>query len=110
MMPDGLWKLEEGWWLRGAAEAVRHMAPNCIMVFPERILQGQEIIDGLAQTARWDGVTMTDRRVAESDDVVVLAYRAEARRAGAAPRRVLCCSSWVRLGGWRLIAHQQTLL
>ncbi|MBA4492671.1 nuclear transport factor 2 family protein [Paracoccus sp. S1E-3] len=108
-MPDGLWKLEEAWWLRGAAEAARHMAPNCIMVFPEGLLQGQEIIDGLAQATRWDGVTMTDRRVAESDDVVVLAYRAEALRTGTPPRRVLCSSAWVRLGGWRLIAHQQTL-
>lgn len=108
MMPHGLWTLEEGWWLRGAAEAVRHMAPNCIMVFPEGILQGQEIIDGMASAPRWDGVTITDRRVAESDDVTVLAYRAEARRAGAPTRLVLCCSSWVRLGNWRLIAHQQT--
>ena len=109
-MPDGLWRLEEAWWLRGTAEAVRHMAPNCIMVFPEKILQGQEIIDGLASAARWEGVTMSDRRVAESDDIVVLAYRAEARRTGAPPRRVLCSSSWVRLGGWRLIAHQQSFL
>lgn len=109
-MPEGLWALEEGWWLHGAAEAVRHMAPNCIMVFPEAVLQGQEVIEGLAQAARWDGVVMTDRRVAQSDDVVVLAYLAEARRAGAPPRRVRCSSSWVRLGGWRLIAHQQTFV
>lgn len=109
-MADGLWAREEGWWLRGAAEAARHMAPNCIMVFPEGVLQGEDIIAGLASAPRWEGVIMTERRVAESGEISVLAYRAEARRSGAAPRRVLCSSSWVRLGGWRLISHQQTFV
>ncbi|MDO5606793.1 MAG: DUF4440 domain-containing protein [Paracoccus sp. (in: a-proteobacteria)] len=109
-MADGLWKLEEGWWLHGAAEAARHMAPNCIMVFPEGILQGDEILAGLASAPRWEGVVMTGRRSAESGEVWVLAYRAEARRGDAPVRRVLCSSSWQRLqGGWRMIAHQQTL-
>lgn len=110
-MPDGLWNLEEAWWTSGVAEAARHMAPNCIMVFPEGVMQGQSILDGMADAPRWDGITMTERFVAESDDVTVLAYQAEARRQNAPVRRVLCSSTWVRLGGgWRLIAHQQTLL
>ncbi|WBU59163.1 DUF4440 domain-containing protein [Paracoccus albus] len=109
-MPDELWQLEEGWWLHGAAEAARHMAPNCLMVFPEGIMQGQDIIDGLASAPRWQSVTMTDRFVAESGEITVLAYRAAARRDNAPERRVLCSSSWVRMGGWRMIAHQQTMI
>ena len=109
-MSDDLWRHEEIWWTMGPAEAARRMAPNCIMVFPDGIVQGEDILARLSSGPRWDSVAMTDRHMAESGDMAVLAYRAEARRAGAPPRRVLCSSSWVRLGGWRLIAHQQTFI
>ena len=109
-MSDDLWRHEEIWWTMGPAEAARRMAPNCIMVFPDGIVQAEDILARLSSGPRWDSVAMTDRHMAESGDLVVLAYRAEARRAGAPPRRVLCSSSWVRLGGWRLIAHQQTFI
>ena len=109
-MSDDLWRHEEIWWTMGPAEAARRMAPNCIMVFPDGIVQGEDILARLSSGPRWDSVAMTDRHMAESGDLVVLAYRAEARRAGSPPRRVLCSSSWVRLGGWRLIAHQQTFI
>ncbi|MFD1795559.1 DUF4440 domain-containing protein [Paracoccus aurantiacus] len=107
-MSDELWRLEQMWWTGGVAEALRHMAPNCIMVFPTAVLQGTEIAQSLSGVPRWDDLTMTDRRTAESDDVVVLSYRAEARRGSERPHRVRCSSCWVRLGGWRLICHQQT--
>ena len=76
------------------------------------IVQGEDILARLSAGPRWDSVAMTDRHMAESGDLVVLAYRAEARRAVGREslRRVLCASSWLRLDGWRLISHQQTLL
>ena len=110
-MSDDLWRQEEIWWTMGAAEAARRMAPNCVMVFPEGIIQGADILARLSGP-RWDAITMTERHMAESGDMAVLAYRAEARRAvgGESLRRVLCASSWLRLDGWRLISHQQTLI
>ena len=111
-MSDDLWRHEEIWWTMGPAEAARRMAPNCIMVFPDGIVQAEDILARLSSGPRWDSVAMTDRHMAESGDLVVLAYRAEARRAvgGESLRRVLCASSWLRLDAWRLISHQQTLI
>ena len=111
-MSDDLWRHEEIWWTMGPAEAARRMAPNCIMIFPDGIVQAEDILARLSAGPRWDSVTMTDRHMAESGDMAVLAYRAEARRAvgGESLRRVLCASSWLRLDGWRLISHQQTLI
>ena len=107
-MSDDLWRQEDIWWTMGAAEAARRMAPNCVMVFPEGIIQGADILARLSLGPRWDSVAMTDRHMAESGDLAVLAYRAEARRQDGSLRRVLCSSSWLRLDGWRLICHQQT--
>ncbi|NHF73823.1 nuclear transport factor 2 family protein [Paracoccus xiamenensis] len=108
-MSDDLWRQEEIWWTMGAAEAARRMAPNCVMVLSGEILQGEDILARLSQGPRWDSVTMLDRHMAESGDMAVLAYRAEASRATGAEtrRRVLCSSNWIRLDGWRLICHQQ---
>lgn len=107
-MTNELWALEEGWWTMGAAEARRRMHPSCVMVLAGSVLQGEAILNGMDTAPRWDGVQMTDRHGVETEDCVVLAYRAAATRKGAA-YAALCSSTWVRQAeGWQLIQHQQT--
>ena len=107
-MTDEVWALEEGWWTMGAAEARRRMHPSCVMVFASGILQGEAILAGIDTAPRWDSVQMTDRHGVETEDCVVLAYRAVATRQGKA-YAALRCSTWVRQAeGWQLIQHQQT--
>ena len=92
----------------GAAEARRRMHPSCVMVLAGSVLQGEAILNGMDTAPRWDGVQMTDRHGVETEDCVVLAYRAAATRKGAA-YAALCSSTWVRQAeGWQLIQHQQT--
>lgn len=110
MSAENRWADEDAWWTMGAAEARRRMSPVCLMVFPEGVMQGDQIVAGLADAPRWDSVRITDRRMAEQGDIVVLAYRAQARRGGTR-RDVLCSSTWLRAGGdWLMVQHQQTLV
>lgn len=102
------WHDEEALWTLGAAEAARRIAPVCIMVFPEGVMQGQQILDGMKQGSRWQNLRISDRHTSELGDTMVLAYRARASRDGQ-DRDVLCSSTWVRQGGdWKLVQHQQS--
>ena len=108
-MIEDRWKDEEAWWLMGVAEARRRTHPAALMVFGFGILQGEAIFAALDGAPRWAAVEMTDRSATESEDCIVLAYRARGRRTDGTGHEALCSSTWVRHdGGWRLIQHQQT--
>ena len=102
------WADEEAWWTMGAAEARRRMHPSCVMVFPEGLMQGEAILSGMDAGPRWDSVSMTGRHAVETEDCVVLAYRATVARQGS-ETELLCSSTWVRQkDDWQLIQHQRT--
>lgn len=108
---NGLWQLEESFWLGGAETFRSTMADGAIMVFPypAGILQGAKITEGVASAPRWRSVLMDDRVTNIKGNVAVLAYKAEAEREGEPIRKMLCASTYVREGdGWRLLSHQQT--
>lgn len=108
-MMDEIWGFEEGWWTLGAAEARRRMHPLCVMVFPEGIMQAEDILAGMEAGPRWKNVVLSDRVAVETGDIVVLAYRGRAERADGTLRDVLCSSTWMRgAEGWRIVQHQQT--
>lgn len=108
-MSDAIWGREEAFWTGSAAEAIGCLDPAALMVFgPTGILEGEAIPPTLRDAPRWDEVWMKGRHLLRSDDIVVLAYLAEAQRGGQ-DYRALCSSTWIRRdAGWRLIAHQQT--
>ncbi len=113
MVEDAIWRQEENFWLAAPADAAAMLDPDCLMAFPgpPGLLVGADAIrPTLAQAPRWTRVTMTDRAIATpTEDLAVLAYRAEARRGEAPPWRALCTSTWRRTAtGWRLVQHQQT--
>ena len=106
------WEVERGFWLEGAPRFRAWMAKDCVMAFPSPvgIMTGEAILDAVDRMPRWDDVALsatTFSRVAA--DAVVLAYRAEGKRAGQDPYRVYCTSTYHRgPDGWRLIQHQHT--
>ena len=111
MTQKEIWKLERGFWLGDARYYAEHMADHAMMVFPEPVgvLQGDEIVAGLAGAPRWSDVTFYVRTGTRAGDTLVLAYRAEATREGAPPYVALCSSTYNHTGeAWELLAHQQT--
>lgn len=110
--PHEIWKIENSLWLDGVEAYEKHMADPCIMVFgPTGILNRQQILETLAQAPRWSHVDMTETTLAAPDDsaVLVIAYRAGARRDGAEPYRALCSSTYLVVkGAPLLVQHQQT--
>lgn len=106
------WEVERSLWLKGAEAFRAWVAPDCVMVFPEPagIVTGDEIAATVVRSPRWERVEFARpilRRVGTL--AVTLAYRAEARRAGAEPLRALCTSAYVQdAGDWWLVQHQQT--
>jgi hypothetical protein len=106
------WEAERSLWLGGAEAFRRWVSTDCVMVFPEPagILTGAAVFDGIGGTPRWQNLTATRTVLRRSGtEAAVLGYLAEADRAGGAPYRALCSSSYARVAGsWWLVQHQQT--
>ena len=111
-MTDTIWSNERRLWLEGVDVHAELLHPDCIMTFaaPVGILSGPAIAESLTCAPRWAEVEMEDAHLARpSDDLAVLAYRADARRSGGEPYRAWCTSTYRRVGGaWALVQHQQT--
>jgi hypothetical protein len=109
MHDQDLWALEERFWTGGADVYEASMHHECVMAFPQvGILSGGAIVDAVRAAPRWRAVAMTERTLAHpSEEVAVLAYRAEAD-AGSGPYRATCISVYVRSGTqWLLAQHAQ---
>jgi len=106
------WKIEHALWIDGVEAYERHMAPHCVMAFgPMGIIENAQIIEGLREAPRWAIVSMQDRvTIAPRNDLVVLAYRAEASR-DAQRYEALCTSTYtLEENLLKLVQHQQTPL
>lgn len=108
-MTEERWADEEAWWTMGAAEAGLRAHPSCVAVLDGRLLQGADMLGAIDAWGAWDSVQMTDRRMAEGEDCVVLAYAAVARRDDGSDFAALCTSTWVRQGDdWQIVQHHRT--
>jgi hypothetical protein len=116
MTDENPWEIERRLWLDGPIAYAAHVDPECVMVFPAPVgvLTGPAIAESLTGAPRWAEVEMEDAHLARpADDLAVLAYRADARRAGGdaggEPYRAWCTSTYRRVHGtWALLQHQQT--
>ena len=111
-MADELWREEREFWLSGVAEAARKLDGACLMVLgPAGVLDRAGVVSALQSAPRWQELTVSDRSTIETDEVVVLAYRAVARRPAADAYRALCTTTWIRRhADWRILQHQRTAL
>ncbi len=102
------WDDETAWWTMGAAEARQRAHPSCVAVIGGRLYQGEDMLAAIDAGGAWDSVQMTDRRMVEGEDCIVLGYAAVARRADGSDFAALCTSTWVRQGDdWQIVQHQQ---
>lgn len=106
---SGRWQDEEALWTMGAAEMRRRLHPAGLAIFgTTEIVDVAGAMAVVERAPRWTSARLFDRRLSQSDDVVVLAYRVAALREGT-EYQALCSSVWVRMGDdWKLIQHQQT--
>lgn len=112
-----LFDLERRFWTEGADFYEDNVAREARFVFAETgALAREEAIAGLSADpsgGRWTVVTVSDERALEvAEDVVLLTYHVEARRAeSTGVHRARCSSLYVReRGAWRLAFHQQSTL
>ncbi len=112
MNEDDAWTMEERLWCEGESAYRDLVHPDCTIVFlaPVGILRGSAITQSIRQSPRWDWVRMTERSFAQpSDNVMVLAYRALARRRESGAYHAYCTSTYFACeNDWRLVQHQQT--
>jgi hypothetical protein len=88
----------------------RILDEHCLMLLPGGIvIESRDEAVSSMQGQSWESFELDQARILElADDVVVLAYRASARR-GASEYRAWVNSTYVRRGReWRLALHQQT--
>lgn len=108
---DHIWQVEEDLWRKGE-DAFRDMVdPGCLMAFPGLGVIGKDAaIAGLKDAPRWSEIALQDRHLSRiGKDLVVLGYKAAARRAGEAPYCCFATSTYRRTAdGWQLMQHQQT--
>lgn len=104
-----LWQREHGFWMGDAEYYRRNLSEDALMVFPGMVLDRAASIEAIGAAPRWTTVTFEDQRsVVLSGEVVVLHYRATARREEF-PYQALATSVYVKRDDvWRLAVHQQT--
>jgi hypothetical protein len=112
MTDDEAWKVEAEFWTGGAAHYRRHVDPHCLMAFPEPagIMTFETVMHALDDMPRWSSVELTGKVLRRpAQDAMVLAYRAEGRRAGGQSYNAICTSTYrLAEARWLLMQHQQT--
>ena len=113
MDDDRIREFERSLWFGDGDVYRRCVAPDCVMVVPERpfLLTGEEAVEAVERTPRWEEVELQDLRINRAEEgLIVMGYRAEARR-GEERYVAYCTSTYRRVGeqDWRVIQHQQTV-
>ena len=114
-MDDGrIWDFERELWLGGGDVYRSKVSGSCLMALPAApfLFDGEAAIAAVQGTPRWEQVDFADMRVERPQEgLIVIAYRAKARRQGKA-YHALCTSTLLRQGheDWAVVQHQQTPL
>ncbi|WP_294392474.1 DUF4440 domain-containing protein [uncultured Sphingomonas sp.] len=112
MDDDRVWGFEESLWTADAEHYRESIDDECLMALPHPpfVLSGQQAIESVASTPRWDSVTLSQRQVARPQEgLIVVAYKADARE-GDEAYEAYCTSTYRRIAHeeWRVVQHQQT--
>jgi hypothetical protein len=114
MTDDEAFEMERRLWTGDEAVYRDAVDDACVMAFPAPagILTGPRIVQSLKAAPRWSSIDMAELLIARpARDLLVLAYRAEARRTGASSYSAYCTSTYFNAENrWRLVQHQQTPL
>ena len=109
-----LYRIEEGFWLKGKAHFLDNVDERCLLVFPQMgemhgVHSRAEVASTATSANRWRDLVMNDRQLLESDDFAIISYRAEVTRADGEPYVALVSSGYARrTDGWKLAFHQHS--
>jgi hypothetical protein len=87
-----VWAFEESLWTASAEHYQESIDQGCLMVVPAPpyVLEGQQAIDAVKDTPRWSKVVFSEQKVSRPQEgLIVIAYKAEAEKGGAAPYRLI---------------------
>lgn len=107
------WEFERSLWIGDADQYERLIDPECLMVLPARphVFTGRQAIEAVEATPRWQDVRFSAEQICRPQEgLIVLAYRADARRDDQA--YAACCTTTIRRlahDDWRVVQHQQTV-
>ncbi|WP_370175120.1 DUF4440 domain-containing protein [Sphingobium abikonense] len=108
-----IWQFEESLWTGDPAHYAQAIDDEALMVVPAPpyVLRGRDAADAMADTPRWDSVDFAERQVMRPQEgLIVIAYKATARRGEQDGYEAHCTSTYRRLAHeeWRVVQHQQT--
>jgi hypothetical protein len=108
-----VWAFEESLWTASPEHYQESIDENYLLVVPTHphVLSGQDAIEAVKKTPRWSNVTLSEQKVSRPQEgLIVVAYKVEAGRDGAAPYTAYCSSVYRRLehDNWKVVQHQQT--
>lgn len=116
-MDDALvWAFEDSLWKADEAHYRESIAPDYLLVVPTPpyVLTGEQAVEKLAQTPRWQSVAFSEQHIArphgDHGGLIVIAYHVEAQGAGDQPYSADCSSVYLRIAhdDWKVVQHQQT--
>lgn len=113
MDDERLWGFEQSLWIEGPDNYREKVDDEVLMVLPHPpfVYNGQQAIEAVSSTPRWERVEITERQVSRPQEgLIVIAYRARAEREGHQGYEAHCTSVIRRLEHevWRVVQHQQT--
>jgi len=106
-----VWNFEESLWTASAEHYQQSVDDECLMVLPAPpfVLSGQQAIDAVKDTPRWDKVAFSEQQVARPQEgLIVVAYHVDAERGD--ERYAAYCTStyrWLSHENWSVVQHQQ---
>jgi hypothetical protein len=108
-----VWSFEKSLWTGDADHYRELIDQECVMVVPTPpfVLQGNDAIEAVAHTPRWDVVELSEGHIVRPQEgLIVVAYHAQASRDGGETYEANCTSTYRRLSHeeWRVVQHQQT--
>ncbi len=114
MDDDRVWAFEESLWTGDADHYRESIDPACVMVVPQPpfVLESDAAVAAVSATPRWDAVAFSDGHIVRPQEgLIVVGYKAEARREGHDGYVAWCTSTYRRLEHevWKVVQHQQTV-
>jgi len=113
MDDDRIWAFEESLWTASPEHYAESIDDACLMVLPAPpyVFTGQQSVEAVSNTPRWDQVQLSERQVSRPQEgLICVAYKVEASSGDGPGYTAYCTSVYRRLGhdNWKVVQHQQT--
>jgi hypothetical protein len=113
MDDERVWDFERSLWTGDAQHYRELIDAESLMVIPTPpfVLQGDAAVDAVSDTPRWNSVDINDGRIVRPQEgMIVIAYRAFARKENGESYEAYCTSTYRRLSHeeWRVVQHHQS--